>query len=280
MPREDKWGQTPFASKWGLTPFPGNGAALLADIATNLIDPTWFAECENEAKAYAGRMPRPPRLIHADQFYHVLNRANQKATVFRSPGDYDAFIRLMSKAQEQVELRLLAACIMPNHVHLLVQPRADKDITKWMHWLFTTHSRHYNDRNESVGHVWQGRFKACMAQSDQHLLTVARYVERNALRAKLVDAAQDWRWGSLAWRLSARPPIALSPMPMALPTWWTDFVNQPQTAAELEAIRTSVNKQRPYGDPEWVIEQARAAKLGQSLASPGRPRKRRSGTIS
>src|SRR5262245_35253200 len=87
------------------------------------------------------RMPRPPRLIYADQCYHVLNRANQKAQVFHHPSDYDAFVRLMIKAQEQVELPVLAACLMPNHVHLVVRPSANKDITRWMHWLFTTHSR-------------------------------------------------------------------------------------------------------------------------------------------
>ena len=225
-------------------------------------------------------MPRPPRRMFANHCYHVLNRANQKAQVFHQPSDYVAFIRLMTKAQDQVELPLLAACLMPNHVHLVVRPSADKDVTKWMHWLFTTHSRHYNDKYEKVGHVWQGRFKASLAQCDQHLLTVMRYVERNALRANLVGAAEDWRWGSLQWRSAIRPPFELAPTPIPLPTWWKEFVNQPQTAAELAEIRTSVNRQRPFGDPEWVKEQACAADLEQSLVMPGRPRKRRSGTES
>jgi len=225
-------------------------------------------------------MPRPPRRIYANHCYHVLNRANQKAQVFHHAADYDAFIRLMTKAQGQVELPLLAACLMPNHVHLVVRPSADKDVTKWMHWLFTTHSRHYNDKYEKVGHVWQGRFKACLAQCDQHLLTIVRYVERNALRANLVGAAEDWRWGSLKWRSATQSPFELAAMPIRLPSWWKEFVNQPQTAAELAEIRTSVNRQRPFGDPEWVKEQARAADLEQSLAMPGRPRKRRSGTVS
>ena len=225
-------------------------------------------------------MPRPPRLLYANQCYHVLNRANQKAQIFHSPADYDAFVKLMTRAQEQLEMAVLAVCLMPNHVHFVVRPAADKDITRWMHWLFTTHSRHYNDKYEKVGHVWQGRFKASIAQCDQHLLTVIRYVERNALRANLVHKAEDWRWGSLRWRLMARPPFSLVPAPIALPSWWREFVNHPQTAAELAEIRTSVNKQRPFGDPDWVVERAREAELMQSLAEPGRPRKPRSGTIS
>ena len=173
---------------------------------------------------------------------------------------------------------MLAACLMPNHVHFVLQPLAAKDVTKWMHWLFTTHSRRYNDKYEKVGHVWQGRFKASMAQCDQHLLTVARYVERNALRAGLVSRAEDWKWGSLCWRLASRPPVALTRMPVELPSWWKDFVNQPQTAAELAEVRQSVNKQKPFGEPGWILERAREADLEQALGSPGRPRKRRSGT--
>lgn len=185
----------------------------------------------------------------------------------------------MSKAQQQIELPVLAACLMPNHIHLVVMPLANKDVTRWMHWLFTTHSRHYNDKHGKVGHVWQGRFKASIAQCDQHLMTVVRYVERNALRAGLVETAEDWRWGSLKWRLSTRPPFQLAPMPIELPPWWSGFVNQPQTSTELAEIRTSVNRQRPFGDPEWVLDQAREAELMQSLSPPGRPRKRRPGTV-
>ena len=218
--------------------------------------------------------------MYAGQCYHVLNRANQKAQVFHCPADYDAFLRLMSKAQEQVELPVLAACLMPNHIHLVVKPRNNKDVTRWMHWLFTTHSRHYNDKHERVGHVWQGRFKASMAQCDQHLLTVVRYVERNALRANMVSSADEWRWGSLNWRESPRPPIELADMPIALPSWWREFVNQPQTATELAELRESVNRQRPFGDPDWVLERASEAELTQSLTRPGRPRKPRSGTVS
>jgi putative transposase len=225
-------------------------------------------------------MPRPPRLIHAGHCYHILNRANQKARIFHRESDYLHFVHLMGRAQEHVELPVLAVCLMPNHVHFVVMPIADRDVTTWMHWLFTTHSRHYNDRYEKVGHVWQGRFKASLAQTDRHLLTVMRYVERNPLRARLVDAAEDWKWGSLRWRMSPESSFELAPSPVTLPSWWCEFVNQPQTAVELAEIRASVNRQRPFGDPEWVAEMARDSQLEQTLKARGRPRKRRSGTAS
>jgi putative transposase len=225
-------------------------------------------------------MPRPPRQIFAGQCYHVLNRANRRVDVFHESADYSAFVHLMVKAQEHLDLPLLAACLMPNHVHLVVRPVGDGDIARWMQWLFTTHARHHHEKYATTGHVWQGRYKHFVVQNDHYLLALLRYVERNALRAKLVSRAEEWRWGSLNWRTRRDSTLALTPPPLALPSWWTEFVNQPQTAAELDAIRTCVNRQRPFGDPSWIAEKARDAGLEQTLISVGRPRRGRSGPIS
>ena len=224
-------------------------------------------------------MPRPPRIIFANQYYHILNRANRGVEVFHEPGDYHAFIGLMCRAQALVGLPIIAACLMPNHVHLVVHPRDGGDIPKWTRWLFTTHVRHYHEKYRTSGRLWQGRYKAFLAQDDHYLLTLMRYVERNALRKNLVTRAENWRWGSLHWRLHDRPALELEPPPLDLPSNWSEFVNLPQTAAELDAIRASVNRQRPFGDPAWVNEKARDAGLEQSLIGVGRPRKRRCGPI-
>ncbi len=197
-------------------------------------------------------MPRPPRAIVANYTYHVLNRANRRAEVFHEAADYAAFIALMRKAQEHEELPILAACLMPNHFHLVVQPKQPTSVSRWMHWLCTTHVRHYHGKYGSSGRVWQGPYKACLVQTDQYLLTVMRYVERNAQEARIVRRAEDWPWGSLRWRSEAASPLALAPAPIELPRYWVDFVNLPQTAAELEAIRECVNRQRPFGDAQWA----------------------------
>jgi putative transposase len=80
-------------------------------------------------------------------------------------------------------------------------PHGDGDLGRWMQWLLTTHVHGYRAAHHSSGHVWQGRFKAFAIEEDHHLLTVLRYVERNPLRAGLVERAEDWPWSSLrAWR--------------------------------------------------------------------------------
>lgn len=224
-------------------------------------------------------MPRPPRIIVADWCYHFLNRANRKARIFHETADYDAFIELVGQAQLRVSVPILAYCLMPNHVHFVVRPNSAEDLSRWAHWLFSSHAHRYRTKHDSTGHVWQGRFKTFAIQRDQHLLSVLRYVERNALAGKLVGRAEEWRWGSLRWRTDKVAPVALGACPIELPSYWVDYVNQPQSAVELAEIRTCVSRQRPFGAQEWVNEATERQQNHQSLDPIGRPRKRKPGTV-
>jgi putative transposase len=224
---------------------------------------------------YLCAMPRTARAIAADGCYHVLNRGNKKAPIFHEAADYAQFLALMRRAQQRLEVPILAACLMPNHVHLIVRPREASDLARWTHWLFTTHVRWQHAKYGSTGRLWQGRFKAFVIQADHHLLTVMRYVERNALRAKLVERAEDWAWGSLAWRRARHAPVELAESPVPLPPYWRHLVNEPHTSAEISEIRTCANRQRPFGEQTWIADRAEELGVTQSLMPIGRPRKSR-----
>src|SRR6185295_16459566 len=221
-------------------------------------------------------MTRIARYIVPGYCYHLINRGNRRAEVFHSAADYEQFLALIHRAQSRLELPILALCLMPNHIHIVVQPRAAQDVSRWMQWVFTTHVHWSHAKYGTTGRLWQGRFKAFLCQADHHLLTVMRYVERNALRAQLVERAEDWNWGSLAWRSARNAPVAICESPVPLPSYWRHLVNEPQTSVELEEIRTCVNRQRPFGEPHWMSEQAEALGMEQSLQPFGRPRKSRS----
>ena len=225
-------------------------------------------------------MPRPPRIIVADWCYHFLNRGNERAKIFHEPADYDAFIELVRQAQHRVFVPILAYCLMPNHLHFVVRPNSAADLTQWAHWLFTSHAHRHRAKHDTTGHVWQGRFKTFAIQRDHHLLTVLRYVERNALASNLVGRAEEWQWGSLRWRKSPGAPLPLADCPVELPSHWDEFVNLPHSAIELAELRTCVNRQRPFGAEDWVSGAIERQENHQSVDPVGRPRKRKPGTIS
>ena len=219
-------------------------------------------------------MPRTARASAAGYSYHVLNRGNARAQVFHKEGDYEAFLDAISEAGLRVPMRLLGYCLMPNHFHLVLWPRGDGDLSRWMHWLLTTHVRRYIAHYHSSGHVWQGRFKAFPIEEDPHLLTVLRYVERNALRANLVARAEQWRWCSLWRRATRKPPEgpALSPWPIERPSGWTRRVNAALSPAEEEAIRRAIQRGQPFGDMAWQVKTAQRLGLLSTLRPIGRPR--------
>ena len=209
--------------------------------------------------------------------FHVMNRSVGGATLFRSDADYLAFQTILAEAVERFDMRLLAYCLLPNHFHEVLWPRRDGDVSEFMRWLTVTHSNRWHASHGTTGwgHLYQGRFKSFPVETDDYLLVLWRYVERNAVRAGLVKRARQWRWSSLWMRLLGPPELEgmLSGGPIDLPPKWEEFVDEPQTGAEVEAIRQSIERGRPFGNPAWVARMARRLELESSLRSIGRPRK-------
>jgi len=157
-------------------------------------------------------------------------------------------VDLIGQAGDRVPMRVLAYCVMPNHFHLVLWPSPDGDLSRWMQWLLTAHVRRYHRHYHSSGHVWQGRFKAFPIQEDQHLLTVLRYVERNPLRAGLVERAEHWSWSSLHGLAAGRP----APRGQT----WVEGVNTPMTDVEEARFRGSLERGAPFGSALWALQTA------------------------
>jgi REP-associated tyrosine transposase len=218
-------------------------------------------------------MPRFSRPMPGGFCVHVVTRGNARATVFHCDADFATMTRLMMDAQAVVRVELLAWCLMPNHVHLVIRPAADGDLARWMHWLLTTHVQQHRVRHRTTGRIWQGRYKAFPIQTDRHLLTVLRYVERNPVRAALTSHAIEWKWSSARERPRAgRPRCLLAESPVPLPSPWLDWVDTPLTDAELLAIRACATRGRPLGDPSWTHNVAARLHLSGTLRPRGRPR--------
>lgn len=212
--------------------------------------------------------------------YHVLNRAAGRATLFEKDADYEAFERVLEQAYHRCGVRMLCYCVMPNHWHLVLWPRRNDELSEYMRWLTVTHTQrwHANHHTAGTGPLYQGRFKSFPVQDDNHLLRVCRYVERNALRAGLVERAEAWPWCSLMRRRQAKAGgggVLLSPdqWPVEPPRNWVAVVNAAESGEELEALRKSVHRGAPYGHANWQRRMASRLGLESSLRPRGRPRK-------
>lgn len=216
-------------------------------------------------------MGRPLRPSAAEVVYHVLNRANARRTLFENDGDYGAFERVLAQACQRVAMRLLAYCVMPNHWHLVVWPRQDGDLSRFMNWLTLTHTQRWHQHRQTVGegHVYQGRFKSFPVESSEYVRMVCRYVERNPVRAGLVARTEQWRWSSAG----ASGAVPLHEWPMDRPAAWSEWANEAEAADQLSAMRRSVIKGQPLGSPSWVERMVTRWNLGATLRGRGRPKK-------
>jgi putative transposase len=221
-------------------------------------------------------MPRQARHAPGGLLYHVLNRSAGRRGLFADAADYAAFMRLMAQTLEATPMRVCAFCLMSNHWHLVLWPRKDGELARFMQKLTITHVRRWVEHRHRVGYgsVYQGRYKSFVMQDDAHFTTVARYVERNPLRAGLVKRARDWRWSSSGQAASAEcPMIPLANWPVERRTDWATWVDQPQTAAEEAALRHCLKHGRPFGSEAWTARMESKLKLGP-VRDVGRPKKR------
>lgn len=220
-------------------------------------------------------MPRPRRADEGGAIYHALNRGNARSPIFHKEGDYLAFEQILAEGLDLYAVSVLAYQLMPNHWHLILQPQKDGAMSEYLRWGTATHTMRYHAHyhTSGEGHVYQGRYKSFPVQSDEHFHTVCRYVERNALRAGLVERAEQWRWGSLwRWVQATEPdPRLLAPWPLARLPNWVDRVNAAISEQELEQIRRCIRRGSPLGDPAWVESTARRLQLESTLRPRGRP---------
>ena len=133
-------------------------------------------------------MPRSSRIFIDCACYHITTRGNQKQEVFFLDEDYEKYIHTLKKAKRKYEIMLYAYCLMPNHVHLLIEANMSKNISKLMHWLTRGYTEYHNTKYQKVGHLWQGRFKNHPIIKGRYLVNAATYIENNPVRARFGTA--------------------------------------------------------------------------------------------
>jgi putative transposase len=172
--------------------------------------------------------------------------------VFTREADREVYLSLLRESAERRRLHVLAYCLMTNHVHLVVVPDTADALSSAMRDIQMTYAAYLHRREGASGHLWQGRFHACVLD-EPHLWAAIRYVERNPVRAGLVPRAEDYWWSSAAAHCGMRadcnlPALALPPN---LVTDWRTWLCD-EDAALTQSIRQQTRTGRPCGSDAFV----------------------------
>lgn len=141
-------------------------------------------------------MPRRVRELADEGIYHVFSRGNNRQKIFREASDFDFYLRLFREAKLRHFFDLYHYCLMSNHVHLLLRVYTGEDLPKLMHWVQLSYSRYYKKKYASCGHLFQGRFRSPRIGEESYYLQCGRYIERNPLKAGMVEEASKYFYSS------------------------------------------------------------------------------------
>lgn len=212
-------------------------------------------------------MARLARVVIPHLPHHVIQRGVRSLPLFFSDADREAYLHLLGEFGIREGLQFWAWCLMTNHVHLVVVPPEESAaMARAIGEAHRRYTRLVNFRDGVRGHLFQERFHSFPIQTDHHLLTVVRYVERNPVRAKLVRQAVAYPWSSAQHHASNTPDrlVIDSPINALAPDWHQVLADDER---DLEDLRRHVRTGRPWGSEAWVTT------LEQQLGRPLRPRR-------
>jgi len=192
-------------------------------------------------------MPRKKRNIEPGLVYHVFNRRTDKQLLFPSPRAYDEFLHLIEEGRARYDVRICSYCLMDTHWHQSIWVREGAGATgvadpvtavsAYLRWLSASHAIRFRLASDTRGHghVYQDRYKSLAVRTENHYLTLTRYIEGNPIAAGLVDRAEHWPWSSLAERINGRRRI-VEAGPVPLPRDWVQRVNTRTVLEECEDV--------------------------------------------
>jgi putative transposase len=200
-------------------------------------------------------MPRLARIVIEGIAHHVVQRGNNRQDVFFVDDDYGAYLRILEDQSRTHGLKILAYCLMTNHVHLVAVPSKPESLAKAVGRANFLYTRYVNRLHGRSGHLWQGRFYSC-ALDDAHFLEAACYVEQNPVRAGLVKRAAEYPWSSAAAHVgagSAHELLDISGWPKMMDpaTWWKVLSRRP-VKADVSTLRRSTERGWPLANDSFL----------------------------
>ena len=230
-------------------------------------------------------------ILRGGMVFHVLNRGVGRRLLFTKNEDFLAFERVVEETLRTRRMRLCAYCLMPNHWHFVVWPERDGDLPAFMQHVTNTHVKRWKEHRHEIGygHLYHG-FPHIWDDFHDISYSVTKSFPSGTQNTTFTRSFATWSgtpcvqtsWsernrgvGRVCAVWSGKDPAfpILSTWPLPRPTDWLQLVNQPQTEAEVAALRCCVNRGRPFGNLKWVTDTAKRLGLECTVRPRGRPKK-------
>jgi putative transposase len=222
-------------------------------------------------------MPRLARSVCARVPHHITQRGNRREKVFFSDDDRQAYLGWLREYAGKHELEILAYCLMPNHVHLVVVPASEDGLHQALKPLHMRYAQRINRARGWNGHVWQGRFFSS-ALDDAYLWAAVRYVERNPVRARMVRKAENYPWSSAGGHCQLRPDVLLTKKPFWRKQFeaigdWSAWLAEGDEPEKLQVLRRNADKGLPCGAEKFIQKLEKLTGRSLQFRPRGRPRR-------
>ncbi|OGH49880.1 MAG: hypothetical protein A3H17_02375 [Candidatus Levybacteria bacterium RIFCSPLOWO2_12_FULL_37_14] len=153
-------------------------------------------------------MPRGPRFVSQNAFYHVFNRGINKQDIFLTDDDYRFFLKKLKDLKKKYDHSIYSFCLMPNHFHISIQTRKSP-ISKIMASLITSYSMYFNRTHGHLGPVFQNRFKSILIENNSYFLKLSQYIYLNPVRAGLTSDPLLYKYSSIKEALGKESHLIL-----------------------------------------------------------------------
>jgi putative transposase len=200
-------------------------------------------------------MSRTARVVLPDYPHHVIQRGHNRQTVFFEEGDYTHYLRNVREFKMLFGCKIYGYCLMPNHVHLIVDPCQEPDnMGRLMKRVAARQTRYMNKVRERTGTLWESRYKSSVIDTDRYLLACSRYVDLNPVRAAICEEPEEWRWSSCATKIGAGRVDWLDQDPC--------YMGMGNSRSERQAAyRTFLRDRIPKGEWEMIREAVQRGQL-------------------
>jgi len=225
-------------------------------------------------------MARLPRLTLPGYAHHVIQRGNNRQSIFTTSADDQLLLDLLAEYAAEFEVLIHAYVLMPNHFHLLATPQSVEGLPLMMQAVGRRYVRYFNGKQQRTGTLWEGRYKSTVIQSERYVLACMAYMDLNPVRAGLVAQPKEYPWSSHAHYLGLRSDRLIKPHALFWELGNTPFARE---AAYAELVQSGINPVQQkaltdatlsgwaLGEADFVADLQKRTERRVSKASAGRP---------